>query len=103
LFGAGVVLVVLAGAQFAGAQRVRGAVGTQFEQCENGTSGVGDCTGSAWITGALNSNKALYREGDFVPFRVQITGLSAGTDYTLRIGYDAVENDLHGYDYPGVI
>jgi hypothetical protein len=101
LCGAGVLLVVLAGAQVAGAQRVRNAVGTRLEQCENGTSGVGDCTGSAWITGALNSNKALYREGDFVPLRVEITGLSVGTDYTLRIGYDAVENDLHGYDYLG--
>jgi hypothetical protein len=77
------------------------SVGTTIEQCKNGTSGVGDCTGSAWITGNLNGQKALYSEGDFVPFRTIITGLTNGTDYTLRIGYDAVEDGLHAYDYLG--
>ena len=79
------------------------SVGTSLEQCENGTSGIGECTGSAWITGNLNPNNSLYREGDFVPFRSVITSLVAGRTYALRIGYDAVEKDLHAYDYLGSV
>ncbi len=54
-----------------------------------------------WTTGDLNEQNSLYREGDFVPFRATITGLASGTDYTLRIGYEAVEHGLHAYDYLG--
>jgi hypothetical protein len=77
------------------------SVGTRLEQCANSTSGVSDCAGSAWVRGNLNSNNSLYSEGDFVPFRTVITGLTADTDYTLQIGYDAVVSGLHAYDYLG--
>jgi hypothetical protein len=87
------------------AQAPRGTFGTAPAQCanrENGPSNpVNDCTGSAWINGNLNSNKSLYREGDFVPFRTPITGVVAGRTYSIRIGYDAVEDGLHAYDYLG--
>jgi Prealbumin-like fold domain len=78
-------------------------IGTQLEQCENGTSGSGACTGSAWIRGDLNRNKSLYRQGDFVPFRTEIDSLAAGHTYTLRVGYDAVEEGKHAYDYLGSV
>jgi hypothetical protein len=78
-------------------------IGTQLEQCENGASGGGDCTGTAWIRGDLNRNKSLYRQGDFVPFRTEIDSLAAGHTYTLRIGYDAVEHGKHAYDYLGSV
>jgi len=81
----------------------RVAIGTTLEQCQNGTSGIGDCTGSNWVTGNLNPNNSLYREGDFVPFRSVITSLVAGRTYSLRIGYDAVEKGLHAYDYLGSV
>jgi hypothetical protein len=77
-------------------------IGASIDQCENLTSGIGDCTGSAWISGDLNAQHSLYREGDFVPFRAVITGLTSGT-YTLRIGYDAVESGMHAYDYLGSV
>jgi hypothetical protein len=83
--------------------RVKGNIGTSLEQCQNGTTGVVDCTGSAWITGDLNAQHSLYSEGDFVPFRSQITGLTAETNYTLGIGYDAVVSGLHAYDYLGSV
>lgn len=70
-------------------------------QCANGPTGTVDCTGDAWVTGSLNANKSHYREGDFVPFRVTIPGLRAGSVYTLGIGYDAVVTALHAYDYLG--
>jgi hypothetical protein len=90
------------------ANRPRAGVGTSASQCANAPDGIGDCvTGggdTGWINGNLNvrvTHKALYREGDFVPFRVEITGLAAGQTYTLGIGYDAVEKSLHTYDYLG--
>jgi hypothetical protein len=91
------LLASVAGAQGAG----DGSVGASIDQCANESLGIGDCTGAAWINGNLNENKSLYKGGDFVPFRAQITNLTAGHTYTLRIGYDAVEGDLHSYDYLG--
>lgn len=79
---------------------MRSSIDVKIEQCQNGTSGTTDCTGTpestrTWTTGSLNSSHSLYREGDFVPFRVILTDLTPDAEYTLRIGYDAVEHDLH--------
>jgi hypothetical protein len=78
-------------------------VGATLEQCQNQRSGIGDCTGAYWVTGNLNPNNSLYREGDFVPFRSALTSLVPGRSYSLRIGYDAVEKGLHAYDYLGSV
>jgi hypothetical protein len=53
------------------------------------------------VTGDLNESKSLYREGDYVPFRLVITDLVPDQTYTQEIGYDAVESSLHTYDYLG--
>jgi len=77
----------------------------EFQQCANGPTGIGRCVyegGSlGWVTGDLNQNSSRYREGDFVPFRLEVTDLSKGARYTVAIGYDAVEESLHTYDYLG--
>jgi hypothetical protein len=87
------------------ARRVRGTFSTAPAQCanrENGPSNpINDCSGAAWINGNLNSNKSLYRGGDFVPFRTPIGGVVAGHTYSLRIAYDALVGGLHAYDYLG--
>jgi hypothetical protein len=90
------------------AKKPRAEVGTSLSQCANDSSGIGDCItqggNTGWVKGNLNVlrlHNSLYREGDFVPFRVEITGLAAGQTYTLGIGYDAVEKSLHTYDYLG--
>jgi hypothetical protein len=108
LLVAGALVMCLAPAGIAQAHLTRGAIGTELEQCQNGTNGLTDCTGTplstrTWSTGDINPLNSLYREGDFVPFRVTITGLTSGADYTLRIGYDAVEAGLHAYDYLGSV
>ena len=83
----------------------RGPFSVSPAQCanrENGPSNpINDCSGAAWINGNLNSSKSLYREGDFVPFRTEIAGLTASRSYTIQIGYDAVQSGLHAYDYLG--
>jgi hypothetical protein len=72
-----------------------------LNQCRNGDNGNVDCTGSAWHNGNLNASNSLYRENDFVPFRMYVGGLTVGHSYTVRIGYDALEGGLHAYDYLG--
>ena len=76
-----------------------------LSQCANGPTGIGQCVyeggNLGWITGDLNQSKSLYREGDFVPIRLVITDLVAGQTYTQGIGYDAVDDGLHTYDYLG--
>lgn len=83
-----------------------------FKQCRSGgyntgTSGRGPCVYEAqgnttgWVEGGINSAHALYRMGDFVPFRLVLRGLAASTEYRLRFGYYAVSSGLHTYDYVG--
>jgi hypothetical protein len=79
----------------------RAGNGVAIDQCANGDNGLDDCTGGAWTTGNLNRNNSAYREGDFVPIRAVATSLASGVTYTLQIGYDAVEDGLHAYDYLG--
>src|SRR5215471_5631513 len=93
------------------AQPVLRAVNFSLEQCANRLGGttapINDCTGGAWTSGAVNQNSSLYREGDFVPMRTEINDLTAGTRYTLRLGYDATRAQggqqlaLHAFDYLG--
>lgn len=82
----------------------------QIYQCQNGRvvngiHAVQDCTGTGsygWTNGGLNETHSVYREGDFVPFRIVIEyGLVEGRRYTVGIGYDAIENGLHAYDHLG--
>ena len=75
---------------------------TSQEQCGNG--GVGDppitCAGSAWQHGNLNDNQAHYNEGDSVPYRLTMEGLSTGaTTHTATIAWDTTDNGKHGIDY----
>ena len=81
------------------------AVGMFERQCANSPTGIGDCISDGgnlgWVSGNLGQSNALYREGDFVPFRVRLTSLNPNTTYTLRINWDAVEHGLHTYDFLG--
>ena len=71
-----------------------------LDQCANGPLNAPvTCTGSAWQNGNINSNQGHYREGDSVPFRLILTGVSAGT-HTVDLGYDTTDNSgNHSYDY----
>lgn len=54
--------------------------------------------GGAWINGALNPNNSNYAEGDYVPQRVELTGLAPGV-HTLTFSYDRTKNGLYAYDF----
>ncbi|MEO8350061.1 MAG: hypothetical protein ABI610_14230, partial [Acidobacteriota bacterium] len=76
------------------------AASADIDQCANG--GVGDppelCTGGNWVNGNLGSSKAHYFEGDSVPYRMVMTGLSPGT-HTLTIEWDTTQSGKHALDY----
>jgi hypothetical protein len=72
-------------------------------QCANGSGATGDCTGTAWVRGVLNSANSFYREGDFVPISTVLRGLITDRTYTLRIQYYALDRGLHAYDYFGSV
>src|SRR5262249_20938525 len=78
--------------------------GASSEQCANGGTGnpptLLPCSGSNWIGGNANSNKAHWREGDFVPYREIISGISAGS-HTLILFYQTASGGKHAIDYLG--
>lgn len=53
---------------------------------------------NSWQNGNLNSSNSSYREGDSVPFREDITGLSSGT-HTIHLNYDFSNGSARGYDF----
>src|SRR5262245_42699792 len=69
-----------------------------LDQAENGPATMPLAT-SNWINGNLNTNDSHYREGDSVPFRMDLTGLT-GSTHTLVIQFDyTVTSGNHAYDY----
>ena len=77
------------------------AVGFTTAQCANGGVGdpVQDCgvdpnpVKNNWDTGNMNGAKAHYAEGTSIHYRYAFTGLSSGTSYTIRLAYDAWQQD----------
>src|SRR5215216_162287 len=73
---------------------------TDLDQCANGTfASPVVCSGSAWQNGNLNGNQAHYLEGQSVPYRAKVTGVTAGAAYTLTINYDTTQSGKHALDY----
>lgn len=74
-----------------------------IDQCRNGTSGTDQCTGGNWVNGNLGSSNSNYVEGEFVPYRMLITGAPGDgtTVNTLIIEYDTTQSGKHALDYIG--
>ena len=69
-----------------------------LEQCANAAH---DCTvnSPSWQTGNLNQSNSVYAEGDSVPYRATMTGLTPEAIYRLTIAWDATSNGLRAIDY----
>ncbi|MGI8981137.1 MAG: DUF7507 domain-containing protein, partial [Pirellulaceae bacterium] len=52
-----------------------------------------------WLDGNLGTNKANYLEGQSVPDRIVMTGLTAGTTYSITPCYDTTKGGKHAFDY----
>ena len=71
-----------------------------FSQCGNGPLATPNtCTGN-YQNGNLNPNNAHFREGDFVPYRVGLNSLAAGT-HTFAFHYRPGDSGEHAIDYIG--
>jgi len=82
-----------------------GAEAADIDQCENGPlDAPHPCAFSLadadpWVNGNLNGSKAHYREDEVVPFRIKLTGLTAGSNNTITIEWDTLKGGKHAYDF----
>src|SRR6476620_4478396 len=79
-------------------------VGYRLEQCANGGRAIPQVqdpcnTANEWVTGIVNNSKAHYREGDSVPYRLNITGLTPGVPTYVTFGWDTTKGGKHAIDY----
>ena len=80
------------------------AEGMTLNQCANG--GISDPVDhlqcyEGWISGNANKQKAAYAEGEFLPVRVTLTGLTIGSQYTYEFSWDTTHSGKHALDYVG--
>jgi len=80
------------------------AEGITLNQCANG--GIADAVDhlecyEGWINGNLNKQKAAFAEGEFVPYRVVLSGLTVGSPYTYSFSWDTLKSGVHALDYIG--
>ncbi len=71
-----------------------GNLGVNLDQFANG----GNTQSASWVNGDLNQHNAKYSEGDVVPFRLAIEGLTAGS-HTIHINYDFTASGHEAYDF----
>ena len=80
-------------------------VGANLDQCQNDTLAfLSDPCGTApanahpnWSNGDVNGSNSQYREGDGLPYRNAITGLTNGT-WTIRVEYDFTKGGVPAID-----
>jgi uncharacterized repeat protein (TIGR01451 family) len=74
-----------------------------LDQCANGpapssNSDGCDVAASDWVNGNLGASKAVYFEGDSIPYRMVFDNLSLGT-HTVTIEWDTTKSSKHAIDY----
>jgi hypothetical protein len=63
-------------------------------QCAGGGSG-----NSGWVNGNAGASNGHYAEGESISYRARITGLTAGAQVVVVMGYDVVHGGVHAIDY----
>jgi hypothetical protein len=96
--------IVILGALLFGVSGAIGASSTAtLDQCANGSApspNTDGCNSNAsdWVSGNLGSSKAVYLEGDSVPYRLRMTNLSPSS-HTVTIEWDTTKSGKHALDY----
>ena len=78
-------------------------VGSNAASVTVAIAGINGGTATAyksWQNGDAQGTQAHWREGEFITYRAQITGIAAGS-YTLYFNYDSVHSGGHAIDYLG--
>jgi hypothetical protein len=78
-----------------------------LDQCANGSalaSGLPSDTtpcqsASEWVNGNLGASKSTYFEGDSIPYRLTMSGLSTSATHTVTIEWDTTKSGKHAIDY----
>jgi hypothetical protein len=71
-------------------------VGVNLDQYQNGHPPP---TGANWANGNINAQNSVYREGQSVPFRYFVTGVTAGSAHFYTIQMDYKKGGKAAYDY----
>src|SRR5215216_51483 len=74
-----------------------------LDQCANDPApspNTDGCNASAsdWVNGNLGASKAVYLEGDSIPYRMKFGNLSLAS-HTVTIEWDTTKSDKHALDY----
>lgn len=95
----GLTLLVLGGLA-ANRQRAEGASDkVTLEQCANLGTTCDAANPGNWRNGNLNSSQAQYYEGDAIPFRSVVTGVTVGATYAMTLEWESTRSAKHAYDY----
>ena len=94
-----IVCVVFGFAMITSPARGDAKASVEIEQCSNSPSTCDSSHASNWQKGNLGSSNSLYLEGQSVPYRSVISGLTVGESYAVRIGWDSTVNGRHAIDY----
>ena len=70
-----------------------------LDQASNGGIGKTPISPVGWENGNQNGQKAHYNEGESIPYRARLTGLTAGKTYKAVFGYDITHSSKHAIDY----
>jgi hypothetical protein len=88
-------LLAILGSQFL----AQAKAGVKLEQCSNFPTVCDTSNPSKWQTGNLGQNDSRYFEGDVVPYRAILGGLTPGEHYSVGIGWDTSKSGRQAIDY----
>lgn len=75
-----------------------GFAGANLDQGSNGTAAA-PISPIDWINGNAGASKTHLIEGYSQAYRLDVTGLSAGQTYRVRLAYDIKQGGKHAFDY----
>ena len=81
------------------------ASAASLDQCANDPAPSPNSDGcsvsaSDWVSGNVGASKANYLEGDFIPYRIVMTGLTTGA-HSITVEWDTTKAGKHALDYIG--
>jgi hypothetical protein len=71
-------------------------IGVNLDQYQNGNP-LG--TNAGWANGSINASNSVYREGQSIPFRYFITGVTAGSSHHFTIQMEYKKGGNAAYDF----
>jgi hypothetical protein len=96
---AGILALLVSGWSMFAAPAPPSNAAISLDQASNGGIGKTPISPVGWENGNQNGQKAHYNEGDSIPYRARVTGLTSGQIYRATFGYDITHSGKHAIDY----